>query len=83
MQLNKCRVTEYENFDQKRGKNRAIFNLDFGVLTTILTTNFVPNGAYRVLNVYEPTGNDVRKMGNGACMVLGSSRVALMPYVCD
>ena len=60
-----------------------IFNLDFRLLTTILTTNFVQKGVYRVLNVDEPTGNDVRKIGDGAYVVLRPSRVALMPYVCD
>ena len=60
-----------------------IFDLNFGVLTTFLTTNFVPNGVYRVLNVDDPTGDAVRKMGNGVYMVVVSLRVALMPYVCD
>ena len=60
-----------------------IFDLNFGVLTTILTKKFVPNGVYRVLNVDDPTGDAVRKMGNGAYVVMLSLRVALMPYVCD
>ena len=60
-----------------------IFEVDFGILTTFLTTNFVPNGVYRVLNVDDPTGDAVRKMGNGVYMVVVSLRVALMPYVCD
>ena len=64
--MNKCRVIEYENFDQKVGKNKVIFNLDFRLLTTILTTNFVQKGVYRVLNVDELTGSDVRKIGDGA-----------------
>ena len=60
-----------------------IFEVDFGILTTFLTTNFVPNGVYRVLNVDDPTGDAVRKMGDGVYMVVVSLRVALMPYVCD
>ena len=60
-----------------------IFEVDFGILTTFLTTNFVPNGVYRVLNVDDPTGDAVRKMGNGAYVVMLSLRVAFMPYVQD
>ena len=71
------------NFDQKRGKNRIIFDLNFWGLTTILTTNFVKKGVYRVLNVYELTGDDVRKMGNGAYMVMVAFGIAMMPYVQD
>ena len=59
------------------------FDLNFRLLTTFLTKNFVRKGVYRVLNVDEPTGDAVRKMGNGAYVVLGASRVAMMPYVCD
>ena len=81
--MNKCRVTEYENFDQNKGKKGVIFDLDFWVLTTILTKKFVPNGVYMVSNVDDPLGDDVRKMGNGAYVVMVSLRVALMPYVCD
>ena len=69
--------------DQKMGKNKVFFDLDFGLLTTFLTTNFVPKGVYRVLNVDEPIGDAVRKMGNGAYVVLSSLRLAMMPYVCD
>ena len=68
-----------KNFDQKSGKNGVIFDLNFG----FLTTNFVRNGVYRVLNVYELIGDVVRKMGDGAYMVVVSLRVALMPYICD
>ena len=60
-----------------------IFDLNFGVLTTILTKKFVPNGVYRVSNVDDPLGDDVRKMRNGVYMVVVALRVALMPYVCD
>ena len=59
-----------ETLTKKGGKNGVIFDLNFGVLTTFLTKNFVPNGVYTVWNVYEPTGDAVRKMGNGAYMVM-------------
>lgn len=60
-----------------------IFEVDFGVLTTFLTKNFVRNGVYRVLNVYEKTGDDVGKMGDGVYMVVVASGIVLMPYVQD
>ena len=60
-----------------------IFDLNFGVLTTILTKKFVPNGVYRVLNVDDPIGDAVRKMGNGVYMVVVASGIVLMPYVQD
>ena len=69
--------------DQKRGKNGAIFEVDFGVLTTFLTKNFVPKGVYRVLNAYDEIGEDVGKIRNGVYMEMVSSGIALMPYVCD
>ena len=60
-----------------------IFEVDFGVLTTFLNKNFVRNGVYRVLNVYEKTGDDVGKMGDGVYMVVVASGIVLMPYVQD
>ena len=69
--------------DQKMGKNKVFFDLNFRLLTTFLTTNFVPKGVYRVLNVDELIGDAVRKMGNGAYTVVVALGVALMSYVCD
>ena len=56
--------------DQNKGKNRVIFDLDFGHLTTVLTINFVQKGAYRVFEVCLQNAESIGKMGNGACMMV-------------